>query len=71
VVAYVLFQELGYQARHTKYRDAQVTRLREKLLKLPAWVEATVRRVVVHLPASWVGENEWQRLSVAVGATPG
>jgi hypothetical protein len=71
VAAYVLFQELGYQARHTKYRDAQVTRLREKLLKLPAWVEETVRRVVVHLPASWVGENEWQRLSVAVGATPG
>jgi len=71
VAAYVLFQELAQRARHTKYRNAQVTRLREKLLKLPAWIEESVRRVVVHLPASWVGENDWQRVAVAVGATPG
>ena len=67
----MLLQELAQQARHTKYRDAQVTRLREKLLKLPAWVEESVRRVVVHLPASWLGERDWQRVAVAVGATPG
>ena len=71
VAAYVLLQELAQQARHTNYRDAQVTRLREKLLKLPAWIEESVRRVVVHLPASWVGESDWQRVAVAVGATPG
>ena len=71
VAAYVLFQELAHQARHTKYRNAQVTRLREKLLKLPAWIEESVRRVVVHLPASWIGETDWQRVAVAVGATPG
>jgi len=71
VAAYVLLQELAQQARHTKYRDAQVTRLREKLLKLPAWIEESVRRVVVHLPASWPGERDWQRVAVAVGATPG
>ena len=71
VAAYVLLQELAQQARHTKYRDAQVTRLRDKLLKLPAWVEESVRRVVVHLPASWLGQSEWQRLAIAVGATPG
>jgi len=71
VAAYVLLQELARQARHTKYRDAQVTRLREKLLKLPAWIEESVRRVVVHLPASWLGEHDWQRVAVAVGAAPG
>jgi len=71
VAAYVLLQELAQRARHTKYRDAQVTRLREKLLKLPAWIEESVRRVVVHLPASWLGESDWQRVAVAVGATPG
>jgi hypothetical protein len=71
VAAYVLFQELAHQARHTKYRNAQLTRLREKLLKLPAWIEESVRRVVVHLPASWIGETDWQRVAVAVGATPG
>ena len=71
VAAYVLLQELAHQARHTKYRDAQVTRLREKLLKLPTWVEESVRRVVVHLPASWPGESDWLRVAMAVGATPG
>jgi len=71
VAAYVLLQELAHQARHTRYRDAQVTRLREKLLKFPAWVEESVRRVVVHLPASWIGQSDWQRVAVAVGATPG
>jgi hypothetical protein len=71
VAAYVLLQELAQQARHTKYRDAQVTRLRDKLLKLPAWIEESVRRVVVHLPASWIGESDWQRVAVAVAATPG
>ena len=71
VAAYVLLQELAQRARHTEYRNAQVTRLREKLLKLPAWVEESVRRVVVHLPASWVGESDWQRIAVAVGAVPG
>jgi hypothetical protein len=71
VAAYVLFQELGQQARHTKYRDAQVTRLRTSLLKVPAWIEESVRRVVVHLPTSWHGQSAWQRLSLAVGAHPG
>ena len=71
VAAYVLLQELAQRARHTKYRDAQVTRLRDKLLKLPAWIEESVRRVVVHLPASWLGEGDWQRVAVAVGAAPG
>lgn len=71
VAAYVLLQELAQQARHTRYRDAQVTRLRDKLLKLPAWIEESVRRVVVHLPASWPGESDWQRVALAVGAAPG
>ena len=70
VAAYVLLQELSQQARHTQYAEAQVTRLRETLLKLPAWVEESVRRVVLHLPTSFRGQSEWQRLALAVGAHP-
>lgn len=65
--AYVLMQELSRQARHTAYRDAQVTRLRERLLKLPVWVEESVRRVVLHLPAIFLAKDDWHRIALAVG----
>ena len=55
--AYVLMQELARQARHTDLRDAQVTRLRDRLLRLPVWVEESVRRVVLHLPTSFLGQS--------------
>ncbi len=66
--AYVLMQELARKARHTVYRDAQVARLRDRLLKLPAWVEESVRRVVVHLPTSFLGKVEWNKIAQAAGA---
>ena len=47
--AYVVMQELRQQARSTECRRAQVATLRERLCKLAAWVEVSVRRVVVHL----------------------
>jgi len=68
--AYVLMQELARQARHTDLRDAQVTRLRDRLLRLPVWVEESVRRVVLHLPTSFLGQSEWQRIALQLGAVP-
>jgi hypothetical protein len=68
--AYVLMQELARQARHTHLHDAQVTRLRDRLLKLPVWVEESVRRVVLHLPTSFLGMGDWQRIAVQLGAIP-
>ena len=65
--AYVLMQELAVQARHTTYRDAQVTRLRDRLLKLPVWVEESVRRIVLHLPSTFMAKNDWQRIALAAG----
>jgi len=65
--AYVLMQELARQARHTAYRDAQVTRLRDRLLKLPVWVEESVRRIVLHLPTTFLAKEDWQRMAFAVG----
>jgi hypothetical protein len=50
--AYLLYQELRLRAARTAYRCAQVSTLREHLMKLGAWVESSVRRIVLHLPAS-------------------
>lgn len=68
--AYVLMQELARQARHTDLRDAQVTRLRDRLLRVPVWVEESVRRVVLHLPTSFLGQSEWRRIALRLGAVP-
>jgi hypothetical protein len=51
--AYVLLQELRLRAAGTDCARAQVWTLRERLLKLGARVLVSVRRVVVHLPASF------------------
>ena len=48
--AYVLMQELRLRARRTGCARAQVATLRLRLLKLGAWIESSVRRVVIHLP---------------------
>jgi hypothetical protein len=69
--AYVLMQELRRQARGTACEGAQVSTLRERLLKLGAWVEVSVRRIVVHLPSSFAWKPEWVRIAARLGAAPG
>lgn len=69
--AYVLFQELRWSARHTSLAAAQVSTLRERLLKLGAWVESSTRRVVLHLPDSAPWRQEWCRIARVLGAAPG
>jgi len=68
--AYVLMQELRLRARHTDCARAQVSTLRLRLLKLAAWVEVSVRRVVVHLPQSFPGRTAWLHIGASVGAVP-
>src|SRR6266852_1888515 len=70
LAAYVLFQELRRRAAGTPCADAQVTTLRERLLKLAVWVERSVRRIVLHFPATFPWLPTWQRIARAVGATP-
>ncbi len=70
LAAYILFQELRRRARGTACADAQVTTLRERLLKLAVWVERTVRRIVLHLPATFPWLRTWRQIACAVGATP-
>lgn len=68
--AYVLMQELRRRARGTSLARAQVWTLRERLLKLGARIERSVRRIVLHLPLSAPYRQEWRRIALAVGAVP-
>jgi hypothetical protein len=67
--AYVLMQEMRQRAAGTDLATAQVTTLRERLLKLAVWVEKSVRRIVLHFPASHPWFSCWKHLAHAVGAT--
>jgi Transposase DDE domain group 1 len=69
--AYVLMQELRLKAAHTSCARAQVWTLRERLLKLGARVLVSVRRVVVHLPASFPFLPAFRQVALALGASPG
>jgi hypothetical protein len=69
--AYVLMQELRLSAAHTSCARAQVWTLRERLLKLGARVLVSVRRVVVHLPASFPFLPTFRQVAMALGASPG
>jgi hypothetical protein len=69
--AYVLMQELRLQAAHTNCARAQVWTLRERLLKLGARVLVSVRRVVVHLPASFPFLPTFRQVALALGASTG
>jgi hypothetical protein len=71
VAAYVLLQDLRRQAQGTSCATAQVSTLRERLLKLAVWVERSVRRVVLHLPQCAPWGDTWRRVAIAVGAVPG
>jgi hypothetical protein len=69
--AYVLLQELRLKAAHTSCARAQVWTLRERLLKLGARVLVSVRRVVLHLPASFPFLSTFRQVALALGASPG
>ena len=68
--AYVLLQELRRRAAGTSLARAQVSTLRERLLKLGARIERSVRRIVLHLPRTSGWQNEWRRIALSLGAVP-
>ncbi len=69
LAAYILFQDLQRQTAGTAVAGAQVTTLRERLIKLAVWVERSVRRIVLHLPTTYPWLSSWQRIACTVGAT--
>jgi hypothetical protein len=68
--AYIVFQALQAHTLGTACAAAQVTTLRERLFKLAAWVERSVRRIVLHLPASGGWLTTWRQIALRVGAAP-
>jgi len=71
VAAYALLEELRRCARGTSCARAQVWTLRERLLKVAAQVVASVRRIVLHLPASFPFQDSWCRIAGSLGARAG
>ena len=69
LAAYILFQEVRQRAARTVCAHAQVTTLRERLVKLAVWVERSARRIVLHLPLNFPWLPTWRQLACAVGAT--
>lgn len=69
--AYALMQEIRRHARRTTLARAQVTTLRERLFKLSARIEESVRRIVVHLPQSFPYAHQWASIARRLGAAPG
>lgn len=68
--AYVLMQELRLRSKKTGCASAQVSTLRERLFKLGAWLERSVRRLVIHLPDGAPWRSKWCRMARALGAAP-
>lgn len=66
--AYALLQELRGAAAGTECARAQVSTLRERLLKLGAWVERSVRRIMLHLPQHAPWQDDWCRVARSLGA---
>jgi len=69
--AYVLMQDLRLRAARTSCARAQVQTLRERLIKIGAHVVESVRRIVLHLPASYPFVDPWRRVALSLGATAG
>ena len=69
--AYVLLQELRLVAHGTAWARAQVATLRLDLLKIGVQVIASVRRLVLRLPATFPYRDGWYALALRSGADPG
>ncbi len=68
--AYVLMQELRLKAVGTSLQRAQVSTLRERLLKLAVWLKKTSRRYVLHMPDTAPWRSEWCQIARKLGAVP-
>lgn len=68
--AYVLLQELRLVAHGTAWARAQVATLRLELLKIGVQVIASVRRLVLRLPAAFPYRDGWRTIALRSGASP-
>ncbi len=66
--AYVLYQELRYEARRTELARAQVGTLRERLIKVATRIKESVRRILLEMPEPFAWYDTWVRLARGLGA---
>jgi Transposase DDE domain group 1 len=69
--AYVLMQVVRSAAAKTSLARAQVSTLRERLLKLGVRVVESVRRIVLHLPRAFPDQKAWLHIAGRLGAEAG
>jgi len=69
--SFVLMQEMRRLLAGTECARSQVTTLRERVLKMAAWVTRSTRRIVLHLPTSSAWFHAWKHLALQVGAVGG
>jgi hypothetical protein len=66
--AYVLYQELRLRLKDRQLARAQVTTLRERLFKLGAVIQESVRRIVLSFPQSYPWKAAWYGVARSLGA---
>ena len=66
--AYALYQQLRLRLSGSELARAQVWTLRERLVKIGALVQESVRRIVLRLPSSYPWKDLWQKAAHSVGA---
>jgi len=69
--AYALLQELRLAASGTALARAQVSTMRERLLKIGVLVSSTVRRLLFRMPDAFAYRDEWCLIARKLGARPG
>lgn len=69
--AYVLMQEIRMRLSRGFSSRAQVSTIRDRFLKVGARVVESLRRIVVHLPASFPHAAAWRKAALALGAASG
>ncbi len=69
--AYVLMQELRLRMARTQFAQAQVSTLRQRLLKIGVQVVVSVRRIMLHFPRAFPDAVYLHRLALNLGATSG
>lgn len=69
--AYVLMQELRLRLARTSYARAQISTLRERLLKIGVRVVVSVRRILLHFPRAFADQANLYRLALSLGAQSG
>ena len=67
--AFVLYQEIRTAAAGTDLAHAQVTTLRERLIKLGGTFERVKRHFILHLPQTAPWRHEWAHIATRLQAT--